>query len=52
MELCGFPSNEAALRKVFQLMLEMIKKIELRIYELNGSRFNLGSAAAVAKVMR
>lgn len=51
MELIGFPTNEAALRKIFQQMLETLKKLELKIYEMHGGRFNLGSSTAVAKVM-
>ncbi|XP_053947271.1 DNA polymerase theta isoform X1 [Anastrepha ludens] len=51
MELFGFPANEAALRKVFQQMLEVMKKLELKIYEMHGGRFNLGSSSAVAKVV-
>ncbi|XP_067619568.1 DNA polymerase theta isoform X2 [Eurosta solidaginis] len=51
MELTGFPANEAALRNLFQLMLETMKKLELKIYEMHGGRFNLGSSAAVAKVV-
>lgn len=52
MEMIGFPANEAALRKIFQQMLETMKKLEFKIYEMHGGRFNLGSSAAVAKVMR
>nr|XP_036224574.1 DNA polymerase theta isoform X3 [Bactrocera oleae] len=51
MELIGFPTNEAALRKIFQQMLETLKKLELKIYEMHGGRFNLGSSTAVAKVL-
>ncbi|XP_011187693.2 DNA polymerase theta isoform X1 [Zeugodacus cucurbitae] len=51
MELIGFPANEAALRKLFQQMLETMKKLELKIYEMHGGRFNLGSTSAVAKVL-
>ncbi|XP_011203461.2 DNA polymerase theta isoform X1 [Bactrocera dorsalis] len=51
MELIGFPANEAALRKIYQQMLETMKKLELKIYEMHGGRFNLGSSSAVAKIL-
>uniref|UniRef100_A0A0K8V363 DNA polymerase theta n=2 Tax=Bactrocera latifrons TaxID=174628 RepID=A0A0K8V363_BACLA len=51
MELIGFPANEAALRKIYQQMLETMKKLELKVYEMHGGRFNLGSSSAVAKVL-
>lgn len=51
MELIGFPANEAALRKIFQQMLETMRKLELKIYEMHGGRFNLCSSSAVAKVI-
>ncbi|CAD6992368.1 unnamed protein product [Ceratitis capitata] len=51
MELIGFPANETALRKIFQQMVETMKKLELKIYEMHGGKFNLGSTSAVAKVL-
>ncbi|XP_055906695.1 DNA polymerase theta [Eupeodes corollae] len=51
MEIYGFPANESQLRKLFQLMVDTMKKLETKIYETHGSKFNLGSASAVAKVV-
>ncbi|XP_016961333.1 DNA polymerase theta [Drosophila biarmipes] len=51
MEVIGFPTNEQRLQRVFQQMVAGMKKLELKIYEQHGSRFNLGSSQAVAKVL-
>lgn len=51
MEITGFPSSETALRKLYQQMVEAMKKLESRIFEIHGSKFNLGSSTAVAKVV-
>lgn len=51
MECIGFPAKEHRLQLLFQQMLSTMKKLESKIYELNGSRFNLGSTQAVAKVL-
>ncbi|XP_055853276.1 DNA polymerase theta [Episyrphus balteatus] len=51
MEIYGFPTNESHLRKLFQQMMDTMKKLETKIYETHGSKFNLGSASAVARVV-
>uniref|UniRef100_A0A1B0BTV0 DNA polymerase theta n=1 Tax=Glossina palpalis gambiensis TaxID=67801 RepID=A0A1B0BTV0_9MUSC len=51
MELEGFPTNSEALQKLYQHLVETMKRLEMRIYELHGSRFNLGSTAAVARIV-
>jgi len=51
MEIVGFPTNEQRLQRIFQQMVAGMKKLELKIYEQHGSRFNLGSTQAVAKVL-
>ncbi|KAH8358548.1 hypothetical protein KR093_000848, partial [Drosophila rubida] len=51
MECVGFPAKEHRLQLLFQQMLGTMKKLENKIYELNGSRFNLGSTQAVGKVL-
>ncbi|XP_075148990.1 DNA polymerase theta [Haematobia irritans] len=51
MEVIGFPASSDALHKLFQQMVDSMKKLEKKIYELHGSRFNLGSSQAVAKVL-
>ncbi|XP_030370750.1 DNA polymerase theta [Scaptodrosophila lebanonensis] len=51
MECLGFPAKEHRLQRLFQQMLNTMKKLEAKIYELHGSRFNLGSTQAVAKVL-
>lgn len=50
MEDIGFPTSSDALQKLFQQMVDTMKKLETKIYELHGSRFNLGSSSAVARV--
>lgn len=50
MEHYGFPANANALLKLYQHILDTMKKLENRIYALHGSRFNLSSASTVAKV--
>ncbi|EDV94624.1 DNA polymerase theta [Drosophila grimshawi] len=51
MESIGFPAKGHRLQTLFQQMLATMKKLEAKIYELHGSRFNLGSTQAVAKVL-
>ncbi|XP_030556308.1 DNA polymerase theta [Drosophila novamexicana] len=51
MECIGFPAQEQRLQRLFQQMLGTMKKLEVKIYELHGARFNLGSTQAVAKVL-
>ncbi|KAM7364011.1 DNA polymerase theta isoform 2-T3 [Cochliomyia hominivorax] len=51
MEDAGFPTSSEALHKLFQQMVESMKKLETKIYEIHGSRFNLGSSSAVARVL-
>lgn len=51
MELEGFPTNSEALQKLYQHLVETMKRLEMKIYELHGTRFNLGSSAAVARVI-
>uniref|UniRef100_A0A1A9W5U6 DNA polymerase theta n=1 Tax=Glossina brevipalpis TaxID=37001 RepID=A0A1A9W5U6_9MUSC len=51
MELDGFPTNSDALQKLFQNLVETMKRLEMKIYELHGTRFNLGSSAAVARIV-
>ncbi|ALC45469.1 mus308 [Drosophila busckii] len=51
MECLGFPVKEHRLLRLYQQMLAMTKKLESKIYELHGSRFNLGSTQAVGKVL-
>lgn len=51
METFGFPTSEESIRKLNQDMQSTLKKLETRIYEMNGSKFQLGSSAAVAKVL-
>ncbi|XP_034114797.2 DNA polymerase theta [Drosophila albomicans] len=51
MECVGFPAKEHRLQLLFQQMLGTMKKLENKIYELHGSRFNLGATQAVAKVL-
>nr|XP_044250030.1 DNA polymerase theta [Drosophila takahashii] len=51
MEFVGFPTKEQRLQRVFQQMVAGMKKLEVKIYEQHGSRFNLGSTQAVAKVL-
>lgn len=50
MEDIGFPTSSEALHKLFQTMINTMKRLETKIYELHGSRFNLGSSSAVARV--
>ncbi|XP_017041178.1 DNA polymerase theta [Drosophila ficusphila] len=51
MEIVGFPVKEQRLQRLFQQMVAVMKKLEAKIYEQHGSRFNLGSTQAVAKVL-
>ncbi|XP_065358466.1 DNA polymerase theta [Calliphora vicina] len=51
MEDVGFPTSSEALHKLFQQMVDSMKKLETKIYEMHGSRFNLGSSSAVARVV-
>ncbi|KAH8232595.1 hypothetical protein KR032_010136 [Drosophila birchii] len=51
MEAVGFPAKEQRLQRLFQHMVAVMKKLEVKIYEQHGSRFNLGSTQAVAKVL-
>ncbi|XP_017084683.2 LOW QUALITY PROTEIN: DNA polymerase theta [Drosophila eugracilis] len=51
MEFVGFPVNEQRLQRVCQQMSASMKKLESKIYEQHGSRFNLGSTQAVGKVL-
>lgn len=51
MENYGFPTSEEKIRKLYQEMHSNMKKLENRIYEVNGSKFQLGSSSAVAKVV-
>lgn len=51
MECIGFPAKEHRLQRLYQQMVATMKKLETKIYELHGSRFNLGSTQAVAKVL-
>ncbi|XP_068152426.1 DNA polymerase theta [Drosophila tropicalis] len=51
MEFTGFPAKQESLQRLSQQMLSTMKKLEAKIYELHGSRFNLGSSQAVAKVL-
>ncbi|KAH8375953.1 hypothetical protein KR200_010753 [Drosophila serrata] len=51
MEVVGFPAKEQRLQRLFQHMVAVMKKLEGKIYEQHGSRFNLGSTQAVAKVL-
>ncbi|XP_017968668.1 DNA polymerase theta isoform X1 [Drosophila navojoa] len=51
MECIGFPAKEHSLQRLFQQMVATMKRLESKIYELHGSRFNLGSTQAVAKVL-
>ncbi|KAH8283889.1 hypothetical protein KR054_004622 [Drosophila jambulina] len=51
MEAVGFPAKEQRLQRLFQHMVAVMKKLEGKIYEQHGSRFNLGSTQAVAKVL-
>ncbi|EDW83667.2 uncharacterized protein Dwil_GK13557 [Drosophila willistoni] len=51
MEFTGFPAKQESLQGLSQQMLSTMKKLEAKIYELHGSRFNLGSSQAVAKVL-
>lgn len=50
MEDVGFPTSSEALHKLFQQMVDSMKKLETKIYEMHGSKFNLGSSSAVARV--
>lgn len=50
MEDVGFPTSSEALHKLFQQMVDAMKRLETKIYELHGSKFNLGSSSAVARV--
>ncbi|XP_073817747.1 DNA polymerase theta isoform X2 [Musca autumnalis] len=51
MEDVGFPTSSETLHKLFQQMVDAMKKLETKIYELHGSKFNLGSSSAVARVL-
>ncbi|EDW42404.1 DNA polymerase theta [Drosophila sechellia] len=51
MELVGFPAQKQRLQQLYQRMVAVMKKLETKIYEQHGSRFNLGSSQAVAKVL-
>uniref|UniRef100_A0A6P4FCY1 DNA polymerase theta n=1 Tax=Drosophila rhopaloa TaxID=1041015 RepID=A0A6P4FCY1_DRORH len=51
MEFVGFPAMQQRLQRLFQQMVAVTKKLEVKIYEQHGSRFNLGSTQAVAKVL-
>ncbi|XP_037904628.1 DNA polymerase theta [Hermetia illucens] len=51
MEVIGFPVNEVALGNLSKHILEVMKKLERKMYELHGSRFNLSSTSAVARVL-
>ncbi|XP_061390041.1 DNA polymerase theta [Musca vetustissima] len=51
MEDVGFPTSSEALHKLFQQMVDAMKRLEAKIYELHGSKFNLGSSSAVARVL-
>ncbi|KAI8045547.1 hypothetical protein M5D96_001729 [Drosophila gunungcola] len=51
MEFVGFPAKQQRLQRLFQQMVAVMKKLEVKIYEQHGSRFNLGSTQAVAKVL-
>ncbi|KAH8258272.1 hypothetical protein KR038_009069 [Drosophila bunnanda] len=51
MEAVGFPAKEQRLQRLFQHMVAVMKKLEGKIYEQHGSRFNLGSTQAVAKIL-
>lgn len=52
MEVIGFPVNEGALGNLSKHILEVMKKLERKMFELHGSRFNLSSTSAVARVRK
>lgn len=51
MEVFGFPVKEHRLSNLFSQIVSSMKKLEAKIFELNGSRFNINSSQAVAKVL-
>ncbi|KAH8382703.1 hypothetical protein KR009_004872 [Drosophila setifemur] len=51
LEVVGFPVRQHRLQNLLQHMVSLMKKLESKIYEKHGSRFNLGSSEAVAKVV-
>uniref|UniRef100_B3P470 DNA polymerase theta n=1 Tax=Drosophila erecta TaxID=7220 RepID=B3P470_DROER len=51
MEFVGFPAQQQLLQQLYQKMVAVVRKLETKIFEQHGSRFNLGSSQAVAKVL-
>lgn len=51
MEVIGFPVKEHRLGNLISQIAGSMKKLEAKIFELNGSRFNINSSQAVAKVL-
>ncbi|EDW97149.1 DNA polymerase theta [Drosophila yakuba] len=51
MEFVGFPAQQQRLQQLYQKMVAVMRKLETKIYEQHGSRFNLGSSQTVAKVL-
>lgn len=50
MELVGFPVDFDELVIISELVTKLMQKLEKRIYQLHGNRFNIASANDVAKV--
>ncbi|XP_041447673.1 LOW QUALITY PROTEIN: DNA polymerase theta [Drosophila obscura] len=51
MECVGFPAKQQRMSRLVKHMMETLKKLESKIYAVNGSYFNLGSTQAVATVL-
>lgn len=51
MEIAGFPVNEQKLRDKIEVSVELQRQLELYIYSLNGSKFNLTSNEEVSKAV-
>lgn len=50
MEVYGMPVNVDEISKLCQSLDEAVQSVERKIFQLNGRRFNIGSAKEVSKV--
>lgn len=51
MELVGFPIDFDELAVISDLVIDLMQKLEQKIYQLHGKRFNIASTNDVAKVI-
>ncbi|XP_017142193.2 DNA polymerase theta isoform X1 [Drosophila miranda] len=51
MECVGFPAKHQRMGRLIKHMLDTLNKVEIKIYKMHGSKFNLGSTQAVANVL-